>query len=115
MRLFVYGTLLDRTRLAGLIGRAPTPVPARLAGWRRVALPGGAYPTLRRARGHVDGAVIDVGATALARLGAYEGPLYRLVPVTVRTGRGPVSASAWIAPGGTVRRWDPPAARVAHP
>lgn len=105
VRLFLYGTLLDPATLAAFAGRALPGVPAVLPGWRRVALPGGRWPTLRRGRGSVSGAVVSVGGAALARLAAYEGPAYRLTPVVVRTARGTMPARAWIAPGGTGRAW----------
>jgi gamma-glutamylcyclotransferase (GGCT)/AIG2-like uncharacterized protein YtfP len=99
MRLFLYGTLLDDHRLG------PS-VPATLMGWRRVALRGTRYPTLRRdRRGAVVGAVVDVPAPMLRRLVAYEGPAYRLARVVVRTASGKTAAYAWIAPGGTRRPW----------
>jgi gamma-glutamylcyclotransferase (GGCT)/AIG2-like uncharacterized protein YtfP len=105
MRLFLYGTLLDPAVLAGFAGRELDRTPAVLSGWRRVSLPGGRWPTLRRARGEVPGAVVAVNGTTLARLSAYEGPSYRLVRVVVRTARGDTGAHAWIAPGGTGRAW----------
>jgi gamma-glutamylcyclotransferase (GGCT)/AIG2-like uncharacterized protein YtfP len=101
--LFLYGTLLDPVvleRAAAQRGLARRLVPARLAGWRRVTLRGTPYPTLIRAPAAVtEGAVLRVGAAALARLAAYEGPSYRLAPVRVATGRGPRRARAWVAPG----------------
>lgn len=106
VRLFLYGTLLDPELLARFAGHAVPLSPATLHGWRRVALPGTPYPTLRRARATVSGAVATVDRAALARLSAYEGPRYRLTPVVVRTARGSQAASAWIAPGGTLRDWD---------
>jgi gamma-glutamylcyclotransferase (GGCT)/AIG2-like uncharacterized protein YtfP len=105
VRLFLYGTLLDPTTFAGIAGRDLPRTPAVLPGWRRVALPGGRYPTLRRGRVSVAGVIVAVDAVALARLSAYEGPAYRLTPVVVRTARGNTLAHAWIAPGGTDRDW----------
>jgi gamma-glutamylcyclotransferase (GGCT)/AIG2-like uncharacterized protein YtfP len=106
MRLFVYGTLLDRARRARLVGRDITGVPARLAGWRRVRLPGTPYPTLRRAfRAGVAGVVIDVDAPALRRLAAYEGGRYRLARIAVSTARGNTAAFAWIADAAGRRDW----------
>jgi hypothetical protein len=55
MRLFLYGTLRDPDLLAALAGCAIPFTPARLRGWRRVALLDSGYPTLRRARGVVEG------------------------------------------------------------
>ena len=90
MRLFLYGTLLDPDTLARRSGDAALPpVPAVLTGWRRVAMRGGRYPTLRRHRvGAVRGIVLAVPARVLGRLGAYEGPAYRLTRVVVATANG---------------------------
>lgn len=109
MRLFLYGTLLDPAILAGRSGDphlSARCAAATLRGWRRVALPHVPWPTLRRDRaGAVTGAVVDVDAAAARRLAAYEGSLYRLVPVVVATATGNTVARAWIAPGGTNRPW----------
>jgi gamma-glutamylcyclotransferase (GGCT)/AIG2-like uncharacterized protein YtfP len=109
VRLFLYGTLLDADVLAARGGEARLAsrlAPATLHGWRRVALPGGRYPTLRRDRaGVVHGAVLAAPARVLARLAAYEGQAYRLARVVVRTANGKTAAHAWIAPGGTRLRW----------
>src|SRR4051812_4842133 len=110
MRLFLYGTLLDPCTLAARSGNPDLParlVPASLPGWQRVVCRWGPYPTLRRNRtGVVDGAVLRVPASALARLAAYEGPAYRLSRVVVHTPNGKTVAHTWIAPGGTRRAWD---------
>ncbi|MBD0272933.1 MAG: gamma-glutamylcyclotransferase [Acetobacteraceae bacterium] len=99
--VFVYGTLLDPRvleREAGRRGLARRLRPARLQAHRRVALRGTPYPTLvRDPRAAVDGAVLRLGPAAMARLGVYEGPLYRLRPVRVLTGRGKAGALAWMA------------------
>nr|WP_294554244.1 gamma-glutamylcyclotransferase family protein [uncultured Rhodopila sp.] len=105
VRLFLYGTLLDPALLRRFAGRAVPLTAATLHGWRRVSLQGTHYPTVRRARGTVSGAVATVDRAALTRLSAYEGPRYRLTPIVVRTARGEQAASAWIAPGGTLRDW----------
>lgn len=105
MRLFLYGTLLDPRRLAHCAGRSVALAPARLPGWRRVAMRGGRYPTLVRARGAVAGAVVDVDAAALRRLSAYEGPLYELRRLAVATGRGKTVAGVWIARAATKIPW----------
>jgi gamma-glutamylcyclotransferase (GGCT)/AIG2-like uncharacterized protein YtfP len=111
MRVFLYGTLLDPATLAARSGDVRLPGRCRLAvllGWRRVALAGTPYPTLRPAHGaRTLGAVVDLGPPALRRLTAYEGPAYRLVRVVVATAQGETAAHAWIAPGGTQRPWDP--------
>lgn len=102
MMLFLYGTLLDPVVLVRMSGEgalARRLRPAGLQGWRRVCLRGTPYPTLVRDQdAAVEGAVLRVGAAALARLAAYEGSDYALVPVTVTTARGTLRARAWIAP-----------------
>ena len=99
--VFVYGTLLDPLvleREAGRRGLARRLRPARLPAHRRVVLRGTPYPTLvRDPRAAVDGDVLRLGPAAMARLGAYEGPLYRLRPVRVLAGRARAGALAWIA------------------
>ncbi len=109
MRLLVYGTLLDAGTLASHSGQFGSPlrsVQATLHGWRRVAVRGGRYPTLRRDRnGLVHGMLVDVSARAMGRLAVYEGPAYRLTRVVVDTPNGKTSAHTWIAPGGTRRDW----------
>jgi hypothetical protein len=108
--LFLYGTLLDPAvlgREGGARGLVRRLRPARLAGWRRVMLRGTPYPTLVPAPGAVtEGAVLRAGPAALARLAAYEGAFYRLVPLRVATPRGPLQARAWITP-----RWRADATR----
>jgi len=108
-RLFLYGTLLDRGALSARAGDprlAARSAPAMLTGWRRVALRGGRYPTLRRSRlARVPGAIVIASAHALMRLVAYEGPAYRLTRVVVQTANGKTAAHTWIAPGGTCRPW----------
>jgi gamma-glutamylcyclotransferase (GGCT)/AIG2-like uncharacterized protein YtfP len=109
MLLFLYGSLLDPERLARRAGRpglARRLDPAILLGWRRVALRGGRWPTLRRARGaEVAGVLAHVDRVALSRLHAFEGPAYRLARVAVRTAHGKTGAFAWIARAATVRPW----------
>jgi gamma-glutamylcyclotransferase (GGCT)/AIG2-like uncharacterized protein YtfP len=91
--------------MARLAGREVVLVRAHLPGWRRVAMKGGRYPTLVRARGAVAGAVADVDAAALRRLAAYEGPMYDLRRLAVATARGKTVAGVWIARAATKRTW----------
>jgi Gamma-glutamyl cyclotransferase, AIG2-like len=109
MRLFLYGTLLHPTTLAARGGDPKLPqrcAPANLPGWRRVAMPHVRWPTLRRDRASVvAGAVVQTSSAAAARLAAYEGDTYRLIPVVVRTAKGNTTARTFIAPGGTRRPW----------
>ncbi|MDO9707197.1 gamma-glutamylcyclotransferase family protein [Paracraurococcus lichenis] len=104
MILFLYGTLLHPAVLeaqAGQRGLGRRLRPARLDGWARVGLRGTPYPTLvTRPGAATEGAVLRVGPAALARLAAYEGAFYRLLPVRVATARGPVRARSWVA-----QRW----------
>ncbi len=98
--VFVYGTLLDPRIFARFAGRAPLrrALPARLSGHRRVPLRGTPYPTLLRGEGEVAGLLLPrLAPAALARLSAYEGPSYALVPLRVATPRGPRRARAWAA------------------
>lgn len=81
---------------AGLHRRA---IPAIAPGYRRVALRGTPYPTLLRIRGSSEahGLLLRPSPAAMARLAAYEGPSYRLLPLKVITRRGPRRARAWMA------------------
>jgi len=99
--LFLYGTLLDAAALAASSGDKRLPwrgIPAVLEGAARVTFRGTPYPTLIRAPGSVHGLLVRPTAAALRRLAAYEGPTYRLVPVTVVTRHGPRRALAWTVP-----------------
>jgi hypothetical protein len=63
-----------------------------------VVLRGTPYPTLRQGDGVVEGLLLSrLAPAALARLRAYEGASYALVPVRVATQRGPRRGRAWIA------------------
>lgn len=115
MRLFLYGTLLDPNLLAALAGHSVPLTPATLRGWRRVALFGNHYPTVRRARGIVEGGLATVKRPALARLTAYERPRYHLMHVVVRTAKGNIAARTWIAPGGMLQDWPLKAPRTNKP
>ncbi len=73
--------------------------PALLAGYRRAMLRGTPYPTLVRNRaGAVHGLLAELPPATLRRLHAYEGALYRFVPVRVLCDGATVAARAWIAP-----------------
>lgn len=99
--IFLYGTLLDPALFARFAGRRPLrrAIPARTIGWRRTRLRGSPYPTLRRGEGEVPGLLLPViPPPGLARLSAYEGASYRLVPLRVVTRFGPRRARAWLAP-----------------
>lgn len=113
--LFLYGTLLVPRVLRRFGGQPRRLRPARAEGWRRVTLRGTPYPTLLRGAGSVPGALLRVPPAVLARLHAYEGPPYRLVPLRVRTARGMAWARAWVAPpwrAAALECWPLPAAAV---
>jgi hypothetical protein len=98
--VFLYGTLLDPRvfhRQAGTLRPWRRGVPARLRGYRRVALRGTPYPTLLRAEGEVGGLLVLLPAPQMARLRIYEGPLYALIPIRLVTACGPRMARAWSA------------------
>lgn len=91
--LFFYGTLMDLDLLGFLIGRSVDPselLPARLRGARRVRVRGASFPMLvPDPRATVEGRVWYGGTAAeRARLDAYEGPAWRLVPVEVQLTSG---------------------------
>lgn len=61
-------------------------------------LRGTPYPTLRRGDGVVEGLLLPrLAPAALARLAAYEGASYALVPIRVATPRGLRRGRAWIS------------------
>jgi hypothetical protein len=101
LRVFLYGSLMDPAVFAAVAGTAAPLAaarPALLAGWRRVTLRGTAYPTLVQARGGAtDGLLVTLSPSLLPRLHAYEGGLYRFLPVRVLSEGHLVAARAWIA------------------
>lgn len=90
MRFFFYGTLLDVDVTALVLGRRLPPqayVPASLPGHARWRAEGASYPiVVPDPRGEVAGAIVGgLSARDVAYLAAYEGPGYRIVPLTVRS------------------------------
>ena len=82
---FLYGTLMDCGTLSEVLGRRVPPralVAARLPGYRRAAVRGAAYPVVLFQRGASVSGVILARVTPIerARLCAYEGDGYELVP-----------------------------------
>ncbi|MEA2809054.1 MAG: hypothetical protein QOJ17_3195 [Rhodospirillaceae bacterium] len=89
MRFFFYGTLLDSDVAALVLGRRLPPaafMPASLLGHARRRAKNATYPiVVRDARGEVPGAIVGgLSARDVARLAAYEGPGYRIVPLRVK-------------------------------
>ncbi|MBS0224179.1 MAG: gamma-glutamylcyclotransferase [Proteobacteria bacterium] len=88
MRFFFYGTLLDRDVTAIVLGRRLPPqafISATLHGHTRYRARGVTYPIIvRDPNGQVQGAIVQgLSALDVARLAAYEGPRYRIAPLTV--------------------------------
>jgi len=101
MRVFLYGSLMDPAvfaRVAGTAAALAAARPALLEGWRRVALRGTPFPTLVTAPEEaVDGLVVALRPALLPALHAYEGALYRFLPVRVLSDGRRLAARAWIA------------------
>ena len=89
VNLFVYGTLMDDTLVAALIGRGFRKEAAVLSGYRKMT-PAGGYPYITPdASGVVEGFLLrDVDAEALRVFDGYEdeGRLYRRTEVIVSVG-----------------------------
>ncbi len=102
-RLFVYGTLRHPPLIEGLVGRAVSPTPARLAGHRAAPMRGRAYPGLVVDTGaEAVGALVEVDDHGLAVLDDFEGDEYTRTAVTVTTADGPVDAEAYLLTGQTI-------------
>jgi hypothetical protein len=100
MRFFFYGTLLDRDVMALVLGRRLPPAAyaaAVLRGHARRRAKGASYPTLMRdPAAYVPGAVVGgLSARDVARLSAFEGPGYRIVPLQVLMGGGVTTVSVF--------------------
>lgn len=78
-------------------GAWPRPTPARLPNFRPARLRGQAYPGLVPALGAIAQGQLyrHLGAAALARLDAFEGPWYRRCRVIVETAHGRVRAESY--------------------
>lgn len=88
MRFFFYGTLLDRDVTALVLGRRLPPQAfqaAFLRGYTRYRAKGVTYPVIvRDPSGRVRGAIVQgLSVRDVERLAAYEGPRYRIAPLTV--------------------------------
>lgn len=101
MRFFFYGTLMDESVRAAVLGaaaaRALDVEPATLSGWRRVPVRGRSYPIILPAAGHsVSGVLADrVDEPAAARLDRFEGAEYRKLRVRIRRAAGDTK-SCWV-------------------
>ena len=83
---FTYGSLMCEDIMGAVCGTAPlTPVPARLAGFRRSPVLGADYPGMVPAAGSVVEGLLYLGlpASAWPRLDAFEGDEYRRSEVEV--------------------------------
>jgi hypothetical protein len=101
MQVFLYGSLMDPAVFGRVTGTAAPLAGARpglLAGWRRVFLRGTPFPTLVRDRaGVVDGLLAEIPPRLMPALHAYEGALYRFLPVRVLSDGAMQAARAWVA------------------
>ena len=100
MRFFFYGTLLDSDVTALVLGRRLPPqafVSASLPGHARRRVKGATYPiVVRDPCDEAPGAVVSgLSARDLARLTAYEGPGYRVVPLRVRAEGSMITVSVF--------------------
>lgn len=110
MKIFVYGTLIDKAALGRCAGKPVNthPEPAVLHGFTRVYLRGARYPTLRRAPGqHVAGVMLRVNADMLVRLRNYESVRYRLAHVRLLAKSGPHRARVFFGDAATKVAWIP--------
>lgn len=102
MRYFFYGTLMDRSVLAAVIGRSPPAPrhPATLDGYRRVFRAGASYPVLVPSAGEaVSGVVVEgLGEGDARRLDAFEGCDYTRCEMPVRLARGKCVAAGVCMP-----------------
>ena len=113
--VFCYGTLLFPEVMRVVSGIAGAGRPAVAHGWARYRVRGEAFPALIESAGVLTrGAVFErVDALALAKLDAFEGPLYVRRALEVEfDGGARASAQAWvIAPGReaevTREPWEP--------
>jgi gamma-glutamylcyclotransferase (GGCT)/AIG2-like uncharacterized protein YtfP len=96
--LFVYGTLQLPAIQRLLTGKVFPSRPARVAGFRRGLVRGERYPSLAPAPGSaVEGLLLEgVGAAALARLDAYEGPHYERIRAKAVTDSGSRACWLWL-------------------
>ena len=84
--LFTYGTLMQASLVATLIGRIPSNEPATLEGYQRYRIKDAPYPAIIPGTGEVVGCVYH-GLTEdeLSRLDSYEGSGYERENVIVGT------------------------------
>lgn len=101
MRVFLYGSLMDRgvfARVTGTDAPLERARPALVTGFRRVTLRGTPFPTLLRdPAATADGLLAEIPPALLPALHAYEGPLYRFLTVRVLCEGRLLAARAWIA------------------
>ena len=104
MRLFLFGTLMDRDLLALVLGRGLDDLtwrPAMKRGVRRNCVRGEGYPTLVPCAGEaVDGMVVDgLAGTDLQRVLFFTEEEHRLEPIDVDTDEGSESVNVFVPKG----------------
>jgi gamma-glutamylcyclotransferase (GGCT)/AIG2-like uncharacterized protein YtfP len=115
--IFCYGTLLFPEVLRRVAGADLAAGPATASGWARYRVRGEVFPALVAEPGALTrGALVTgVDALALARLDAFEGPLYERRELEVEREDGTrVRAQSWVLAAGreaelTREPWDPEA------
>jgi gamma-glutamylcyclotransferase (GGCT)/AIG2-like uncharacterized protein YtfP len=114
--VFCYGTLLFPDVMRAVCGAVPAARPATAIGWARYRVRKEVFPALVPQPGaRTAGALFDVDAGALARLDAFEGPLYLRREIEIECAGGArVAAQAWVLVPGreaelTREPWEPEA------
>ena len=100
MRVFFYGTLMDRDVLRVVLGPAGVQLglePATLKGYRRVYVRGRTYPiVIRDPKGRVEGRLSgEIDQPLFDRLVAFEGDEYKAGRCVV-VGENGLTCSAWV-------------------
>jgi gamma-glutamylcyclotransferase (GGCT)/AIG2-like uncharacterized protein YtfP len=89
MKIFAYGTLLDKNIQKNIIGRLVEGIPDQLAGYRKTMrqFSSGIYPDLiEDIACKVEGQILDLSANEVERCDRYEGDEYRKVKLKLKSG-----------------------------
>jgi Gamma-glutamyl cyclotransferase, AIG2-like len=96
--MFGYGTFCDAAWRTAIFGADYPWEAASLVGWRRIAIPDRGYLSIARSElDVVDGVLVQLDEIGWRIANAWEEvPIYRRVPVDVRTTTGPVAAFVYV-------------------